>query len=304
MVDRFPQVEATAFLLALLSQLKIEAAVAEPPIAAIAELYRSLSKRVFKHEKKLCKIITPAKIKWTTSYGQVVAAPPWHQFEYRDHNKSTLEAGLVVTPAALVGFASDLSEMNTNEENVLEAFIGNINAQSVTFSSEDMRDIWMPFLYKLISTLGYQSVSLDQPVYQQLTLQFIKRLYDQNVGPQPEPIDVPCPQVDCTCDYCVQLNEFLRDFNQGVRRLPSLSKAKRQHMDKQLSLARIPCTKTLDSGAFVVTKIHTLEHEISAWKERQKDFYRQVAIGIAAKYLQSLLGEEEAARIRSLAKLE
>ncbi|KAA1106372.1 hypothetical protein PGT21_034020 [Puccinia graminis f. sp. tritici] len=304
MVERFPQVEATAFLLALLSQLKIETAVTEPPIAAAAAVCRSLSMRVFNHEKKLCKIITPAKIRWTTSYGQVVAAPPWDQFEYRDNGKSTSEAGLVVTPAALVRFASDLSEMSTDEENLLEDFIGNISAQSATFSSEDMRDIWMPFLYDLISTLGYQSVSLDQPVYQQLTVQFIKRLYDKNVGPQPEPIDVPCPEVDCTCDDCTQLNEFLRDFNQSVRRLPSLSKPRRQHMDKQLALARVSYTKALDSGAFVVTKNRTLEHEISAWKERQKDLYRQVIKGITEKYLQSLLGEEEATRIRSLAKLE
>ena len=297
--DRFPQAHAIAFLLAIISRLGTDAAAANIPTSAIAELRRGLSLRVFDDESKLSRIITPLKIKWTSDYGRLVSPPSWQTYYFHENRNQTSasETGLVVTSYDLVNFARGLNNLSINTENLLELFIQKIIAQCDTFSVGDMHQLWMPFLYQLITDLVYQSVSLDNQTYRELTRRLIKHCHYQTAGPQPEVVDVPTPEVNCTCTDCMEMNEFLRDPRRGVGRF---FKHSRRHFEQQLATAGIPCGQALQSGAFVVTKHHTLQLDLDAWKKRQKEFYHELTSKIKQEHLQCLLCVEEAARIRSI----
>ncbi|KNF04174.1 hypothetical protein PSTG_02525 [Puccinia striiformis f. sp. tritici PST-78] len=286
LVERFPQTDATAFLLAVLRQLKTQAVAAHRPAVAAKELYRCLSLRVFNHNRKLSNLMTNTKIKPKASHSWL-----------GDTERYSLETGLEVTPRALVQFFGDVEEMDTEGDYLLEPLLKEILAQSATFSLPDMEALWMPFLYQLVRDLVYRSISLETPIYQELTQQFIRHFIDAKLGPIPQAGNF---QVPCSCRDCDHLNKFLRNENQHVMKLAP-SKATRQHLVWQLDSARISCTHSTAHDRITFTKTDS-ETEIRQWKKRQTEIYSDLTQKIEHNHLISLLGAEEANRMRSLAQ--
>ncbi|OAV92093.1 hypothetical protein PTTG_27784 [Puccinia triticina 1-1 BBBD Race 1] len=280
--DRYPQAQAAAFLLALLSRLKTLAAAPNLPISEIMELCRSLSLRFFNDERTVSTIIT------------------------RSTPETPSQAAPVVTPQALVQFASDLNDLSNNALDLLQPFIQQINTNCLEFLQKDMRYFWMPFLYQLIPALVSRSVSLNTPSYQQLTRLFVKRL-DDILGPCPTAgPNARSPQVRCTCSDCAILNEFLRDSSRVVFRF-KVAKLRRLHLAESLENDPSDCTHATERAGrpqtLIVTKLNTLQHQIDGWKKRQAALYRHIAKNIHQEHLQTLLGTDEATRIRSLGGL-
>ncbi|OAV95941.1 hypothetical protein PTTG_26514 [Puccinia triticina 1-1 BBBD Race 1] len=280
--EHFTHAHSIAFLLGLLSRLKTQGIGTYRPNPNTVELYRNLSLHVFNRQRKLSEIITPNGSTWSHC------------------------TGLLITPQDLVQFACDLFEMGTDGAS---SFIQAIIAQCKTYSTEHMRDFWMPFLYQLIPALVSRSVSLNAPVYQQLTRHFIKHLDDKTVGA------IPCgpgsvlaqnPQVHCGCPDCGELNKFLRTNSQRVGRFRKVQ-AKRTHLEKQITRERIACTCETERGGspltLIVVKCYVVQEQINAWQKRQKQLYSALAKNIHKTYLQCLLSDEEATRIQSLAGL-
>ncbi|EFP90870.2 uncharacterized protein PGTG_17069 [Puccinia graminis f. sp. tritici CRL 75-36-700-3] len=287
--EHLPNADAIPFLLALLSRLKAQAEAAASPDSNTRDLYRSLSPCVFNSKRKLSCIPTKGKL------------PPI----YLNNNPKTEQA---VTPEALLRFACDLSDMSTNAD-LLQSSIQEINAQCATFSAADMRELWMPFLYQLIPALVSRSLSLNTPAYQQLTQQFIKHLNAKTVGICPQATSgtvSQSPQVTCACPDCGKLNQFLQATSQRVGSF-SMAQSRRMHLEQQLVRARIDCTcttaRTGSPQTLVVTKHYLLKDKIGAWNKRQKEFYTAVSQRIKQEHLKSLLGDEQATRIQSLATL-
>ncbi|KAH9443303.1 hypothetical protein Pst134EB_027648 [Puccinia striiformis f. sp. tritici] len=280
--DRFPQVQATAFLLAFLAGLKKREAAAHFPTSENVELRKSFAPRVFNLERTPASIITRAK------------------------GKLASETGIVVSPQALAKFTCDLADLSSMDgTDLLRPFIEQINANCLKFSAEDMRNVWMPFLYQIIPPLASRSVALSGPSYQQLARQFIKRMDDLTLGACPRSgINHRSPQVRCGCGSCAQLNAFLQDTSQRVCRF-KVAKAHRQHLHQQIDGAGIDCTHTTERvgspQTLVVTKRYSLQEEITRWKKQQKELYASITNKIQPEHLESLLGPQEAVRVRSLA---
>ncbi|KAA1065813.1 hypothetical protein PGT21_010861 [Puccinia graminis f. sp. tritici] len=304
--DRFPQAEATAFLLDLLFRFKSQAQARHLPISHTIELYRSLSSRVFNPQRKLSNIVTVAKAKLPSKNGPQVSPPTWAPSRPNDANEEeSSETGLVVTPQALVQFACDL-DLSTDAGNALQQFLQELTAQCVTFSAEDMNDLWMPFLYRLIPALASRSVSLNTPTYQKLTQQFMKHSDDKIIGPYPQVgVNFTIPHVNCRCSDCKDLNQFLQNTSQRVGRF-EMAEPRRYHLKEQLDGAHIACTQETMKGrtpyTLVVTKINTLQDKVNGWNKRQNELYGALTRHIHLEHLQSLLGAEEAARAQSLAE--
>ncbi|POV99152.1 hypothetical protein PSTT_13978 [Puccinia striiformis] len=187
--------------------------------------------------------------------------------------------------------------MDTEGDYLLEPLLKEILAQSATFSLPDMEALWMPFLYQLVRDLVYRSISLETPIYQELTQQFIRHFIDAKLGPIPQAGNF---QVPCSCRDCDHLNKFLRNENQHVMKLAP-SKATRQHLVWQLDSARISCTHSTAHDRITFTKTDS-ETEIRQWKKRQTEIYSDLTQKIEHNHLISLLGAEEANRMRSLAQ--
>ncbi|OAV93281.1 hypothetical protein PTTG_00893, partial [Puccinia triticina 1-1 BBBD Race 1] len=267
--NRFPKADATAFLLAILSRLKTQAAAAHLSISATIELYRSLSLRFVNTERRLSDIITTGKTRSKTRSRPMV---PWIQStrDLKDDAKLIYQMGMTVTPEALVQFACDLNDISTNTVNSIQPFIQEIIAQCHSFSAEDMQELWMPFLYQLITALLSRPVVLHMSSYQQLTRELIDHLVEKVIGPPPQASDFnQTRRVACSCSDCKDLNQFLQYASQGVRRYP-LASARRHHLEQQIDSARIPCSQdTVETElgrTLVVTKRYTLE--VRKWNER------------------------------------
>jgi hypothetical protein len=249
------------------------------------ELYRNLSLRVFNSRRRLSELITPAKTSWSR------------------------RTDLLVTQQDLIQFACDLNDMNIDGASLLQTFIQEINSQCSTFSVDDLRDFWMPFLYQLIPTLVSRSIPLNTPACQQLTSQFIKHLDEKTLGPCPH---APAgalsqnPQVSCPCMDCDELNKFLRTTTQRVARFRK-AKAKRTHLEQQITRARLPCTHETERGGspltLVVMKRYIVQDQLDKWKKQQKKLYVGLVKSFQPKQLQNLLGDQETSRIRALAGL-
>ncbi|KAA1116045.1 hypothetical protein PGTUg99_033579 [Puccinia graminis f. sp. tritici] len=283
--DHFTQAHATAFLLALLSRLKAHAVAGYPQNSAAMELYRNLSLRVFNSRRRLSELITPTKTSWS------------HRTDF------------LVTQQDLIQFACDLNDMNTDGASLLQTFIEEINSQCSTFLIDDLREFWMPFLYQLIPTLVSRSIPLNTPACQQLTSQFIKHLDEKTLGPCPHApagVLLQNPQVSCPCMDCDELNKFLRSTTQRVARFRK-AKAKRTHLEQQITRARLPCTHETERGGnpltLVVMKRYIVQDQLDKWKKQQKKLYVGLVKSFQPKQLQSLLGDQEASRIRALAGL-
>ncbi|WAQ87904.1 hypothetical protein PtA15_9A28 [Puccinia triticina] len=306
--DRFPRADATAFLLEVLFQLKFQAEARHLPTSDTMKLYRSLSLRLFNRHRRFSDIITAAKARLESQPGPRVFLQSGALFG-RKLNKivqGSSGTGLVVTPQALVKFACDLNHIATDTTSPLKQFVLEITAQCVTFSAEDIKGLWMPFLCQLIQDLASRSVSLNTPHYQQLTHQLIKQADDKVIGLCPQAgVNSLIPRVDCTCKDCEDLNRFLHNGHQRVGHF-SIPEARREHLKRQLDQARIAVTqKTIMSGrscTLAVTKTRTLEDEVNEWKTRQNELYGFLTQQISQEQLQSLLGAQEATRVRSLAK--
>jgi len=282
--DHFSQVQATSFLLAFVSQLKILGASVHLSTSDTMSMYRSLSSRVFAGERRPSNMLTAAKA------------------------KNQPEKPLVVTPQMLVEFASDLYDASTSTENLLEPFIHQVNEDCASFSAEDMRDFWMPFLYQLIPILDSRSVSLNTPAYQDLTARLIQRLDHTTLGASPPASYVAQhPQVTtCRCADCKLLNQFLRDTSQRVWRF-KVAKNRRMHLLQQIAHARIPCSHQTDSRSgypesLVLSKKFSIQIDLPAWKVNQKALYASVLQKINPHHLRSLLGLQEATRLQHLAE--
>ncbi|OAV92299.1 hypothetical protein PTTG_03932 [Puccinia triticina 1-1 BBBD Race 1] len=305
--DRFPQADATAFLIDVLFRLKIQAKLRNIPSDDTMELYRSLSLRVSNNQRKFCGLVTTAKAKLTSNTGQQVSFPAWAPSDYKRNNneKESSQTGLVVTPRALVDYVCDIIHLSTDTVNPLQQFIQEITAQCDTFSAEDLSGLWMPFLYQLIPALALQSVSLNTPIYQQLTRQFVKHSEDKIIGPYPQVVNFTIPHVDCSCTDCKDLNQFLQNTSQGVGRF-RMSEARRQHLSEQLKRAHVECTRETAKGCspytLLVTKVNTFQDKVKEWEQKRIELYGALTRHISQEHLQSLLGTEEATRFRTLAE--
>ncbi|KAH9467020.1 hypothetical protein Pst134EB_002053 [Puccinia striiformis f. sp. tritici] len=282
--DRFPQGEAIAFSLGLISQLNILRKAASFPISDTMELCRELSSRVFDDTRTPSDIITGATDSW--------------------RHASTL----IVTPQAVVQFACDLNDLS-NANNLLEPFIQQIDLHCAKFSADDMREFWIPLLRKLIPALASRSVLLNTPFYQQLARQLLKRLDEDIIGPCPhEGINPVTPQVECSCTDCKAANLFLQTGSQRVARFKVDNEAT-HHQIHSMKEFKIPCNNELVQVEYssrqklVVTKIYTLEEEIENWKEYQQQHYVKITDDIHKEHLETLLGSQNAARVCSLAGL-
>ncbi|POW17510.1 hypothetical protein PSHT_06369 [Puccinia striiformis] len=246
-VDHFPQCDATAFLLAVLYEVKTQSLEARLPISPTVELYGSLGSRVFNPNRKLSNILTKAKmendLRWYDGFFASDSSG-WGS----DHGQTlSPDTGLIVTSDALVRFAFD-----ANEANAIDPFIEELIEQCTTFSVEDMRDLWMPFRYGLIRalTLAHPPVSLEKLIYQQLTSRFIKHFIDKALGscPQAQAVVPPTFQVACPCGDCIEVNNFLRNVNQRATEY-RLIQSRRNHIAGELNRARVPCTfRTIQYG--------------------------------------------------------
>ncbi|PLW11147.1 hypothetical protein PCANC_12951 [Puccinia coronata f. sp. avenae] len=300
--ERFPQADATAFLLDILSRLKAQAQVFHPLMYNNIELYRGLALRVFHSKRKLSQIIHAEPT-------AKVAVPKLACVaNTRDLNIPTTpaESGLVVTAKTLVQFACDLSDTSTDANNMLQQFLQEITAQCATFSLEGMKNLWIPFLYQLIQALGSQPTILDTPAVQQLAGQLVKHLADKTLGPYPQAgVNFPCFRVSCSCRDCGELNQFLRNPSQRVGRF-KMVQHRRQHLQAQLGKDGIACTQDTYTGGspytLAVTKSCSLQDEVSKWNRRQNELYVHITQNIRPEHLESLLGPVEATRIQSLAK--
>ncbi|KAI7962189.1 hypothetical protein MJO28_000283 [Puccinia striiformis f. sp. tritici] len=302
-VDHFPQCDATAFLLAVLYEVKTQSLEARLPISPTVELYGSLGSRVFNPNRKLSNILTKAKmendLRWYDGFFASDSSG-WGS----DHGQTlSPDTGLIVTSDALVRFAFD-----ANEANAIDPFIEELIEQCTTFSVEDMRDLWMPFLYGLIRalTLAHPPVSLEKLIYQQLTSRFIKHFIDKALGscPQAQAVVPPTFQVACPCGDCIEVNNFLRNVNQRATEY-RLIQSRRNHIAGELNRARVPCTfRTIQYGrpyTLGITKANTSADDIREWKELQSKLYTTLIQKIGLKCLESLLGTGEAARVKMLA---
>ncbi|KAI7961967.1 hypothetical protein MJO28_000061 [Puccinia striiformis f. sp. tritici] len=303
--DRLPQANATAFLLNILAQLlKAHGRAVHPPTSETIELYRNLSLRVFNPKRRLSSLITASKAKEASRNGLEVSIKAWHGAHEKYEKKTS---GLVVTPKALVQFACDLTDLiRTDAADLLRPFIQEITAQCITFSTDDLRELWMPFLYQLILALSSRAIPLDTPTYQQLTRQLLKNFEDKAIGPFPQAgLNFPVPEVECSCEECGKLNRFLRNTCERTVRF-QVADRMRKHLWGHLKRARIACTvkdivTDKDCKTLVVTKQHTLQDMVNGWKRRQNKVYGMLTRNIPRQHLESLLGVDEAARVRSLA---
>ncbi|OAV92073.1 hypothetical protein PTTG_12172 [Puccinia triticina 1-1 BBBD Race 1] len=283
--DHFPKPEAIAFLLAFLSQLKTLETKAGLPNPEILELRRNLSSRVFNHERTPSKIVTGVETEYTRAH--------WPE----------------VSSDALSEFLCDLRDLSTDRESLLQPVIEQISAQHATFSEIEMRDFWMLVLCKLIEILVARSVPLNTPLYQQLTRQFIAHFDDQTLGPCPHAgINPRCAQLECTCDDCEKVNEFLRDGSQNQKAEFRLKDREAvRHLVHEIDQSRARCSQEVDewisSRTVIVKKYGTLEEDVAEWKMQRKFFYQELFRDIKKEHLESLLGAEETARLRSLAEL-
>lgn len=277
--DAFPQSQAAAFLLGLLSQFKTLGTAPQLPISDTStELRRSLSARFFTSKRTPSTIITHSS-KWAG------------------------EKQLMVTPQALVEFACDLHDLSTDTNDLLESFILQINAHCPNFPGEGIREVWIPFLCQLIPTLVTRSIAINRPSYQQLARQFIK-YGDEKLGPRPQPDpNTPRPRIRCPCSDCASLKQFLRDPHQVVGRF-QLPQARRNHLYQSLDEPGFDCIrKTEHIGrphTLIVTKRLTLENKIMDWMQRRVEIYGPLASNIQPELLEALLGVQEATVVRSL----
>ncbi|KAI9625867.1 hypothetical protein H4Q26_016115 [Puccinia striiformis f. sp. tritici PST-130] len=191
-----------------------------------------------------------------------------------------------VTPKALVQFACDLCDMSsTHARDLLQPFIEEISTCSTRFSADDMSKFWMPSLYQLIPALASRGVVLETTPYQNLTRELSVSWLRKTLRSCPEAgINTRSRQVNCSCADCDDLNEFLQDTCQDVIRF--------KHIE------RIGSPHTL-----VITKRHTLQQAIDKWERREKKLYADLANNIQPEHLVSLLGADDAVRIRWLAGL-
>ncbi|KAI7954232.1 hypothetical protein MJO28_006779 [Puccinia striiformis f. sp. tritici] len=311
--DRFPQADATAFLLDVLLRFKSQGQAIHRPISDIIELHKRLSSRVFNCQRRLSDIVTSAKAKLTSKPGsrasvESPASTPSASDQEDDASANgSSEPGLVVTPQALLQFACNLNPSTESDAvNSLEQFIQELTAQCVTFSADDMKSLWLPFLYQLIQAQASRSVSLNTTTYQKLAHQFVKHLDNTIIGPYPQVgVNFHIPHVDCTCTDCKGLSQFLGDTSQRVGYF-RMAEHRRRHLKQQLDGAHIACTQETRKGGtaytLMVTKLKTLQDEVNGWKKRQTELFGALTRHIPQEHLQSLLGAEEAARVQSLAE--
>ncbi|KAH9452480.1 hypothetical protein MJO28_008622 [Puccinia striiformis f. sp. tritici] len=280
----FPQPQSTAFVLSFLSRLKTLGAIStQHPISKLLELRRSLSSQAFNRERTPSNMIIAARAKTAT------------------------DSLLVVTPQALVQFVCDLEEISTETNDLVKSFIEALSLQCLKFTAEELRQFWMPFLYQLISTLVIRSINLNNPCYQQLTLHLIRRLDAKTLGKCPQAgINPRSPQVNCDCEDCWDLNEFLRDS--AVNSIPfKVAKNRRDHIQEIVTKNKLNCNHYVNNHTrpltITISKQFTLQRAIREWKDRQKTFYATITDNILPDHLQSLLGIPEFKRIRALAGL-
>ncbi|KAH9473778.1 hypothetical protein Pst134EA_000846 [Puccinia striiformis f. sp. tritici] len=252
--DRFPQGEAIAFSLGLISQLNILRKAASFPISDTTELCRKLSSRVFDDKRTPSDIITAM------------------------------------------------------QKNCL-SHLSNRLTYCAKFSADDIREFWIPFLRKPIPALASRSVLLNTPFYQQLARQLLKHLYEDVIVPCPhEGINPVTLQVECSCTDCKALNLFLQTGSQKVARFKVDNEAT-HHQIHLMKEFKIPCNNELVQVEYssrqklLVTKIYTLEKQIENWKEYQNQHYVNFTDDIQEEHLETLLGSQNAARVRSLAGL-
>ncbi|KAI7967558.1 hypothetical protein MJO29_000835 [Puccinia striiformis f. sp. tritici] len=177
------------------------------------------------------------------------------------------------------------------------------------FSADDIREFWIPFLRKPIPALASRSVLLNTPFYQQLARQLLKHLYEDVIVPCPhEGINPVTLQVECSCTDCKALNLFLQTGSQKVARFKVDNEAT-HHQIHLMKEFKIPCNNELVQVEYssrqklLVTKIYTLEEQIENWKEYQNQHYVNFTDDIQEEHLETLLGSQNAARVRSLAGL-
>ncbi|PLW26511.1 hypothetical protein PCASD_24475 [Puccinia coronata f. sp. avenae] len=280
-IDRFPQAHALAFVFAMLLQLHIRAKSEGVPIGAIQELYRTLSRRLFNHRRRLCDIITTKKVVWRTGWGRVVFPPPPGQSiacNKGPNDKTSADSGLIVHPEALVQHACNLNDLSRDPADFLEPFLEEISARCSTFSGEDMAQLWMPFLYQLIPALNSRSVYLNKPAYQRLASRFLEQMEQTMIGTRPQVgLNFPAARVSkCPCPECEDLNCFLLKSDASVYQI-ALPKKRRDHLVGQLATWRIPCDhRTLEIGrphALVITKKRGFMDEVVEWKGRRYELY-------------------------------
>ncbi|KAI7939181.1 hypothetical protein MJO28_014760 [Puccinia striiformis f. sp. tritici] len=281
----FPQPQAAAFLLACLSEIKTLGEAALVPLSDLQKLRRNLSVRIFTRER------TPLNI--------IAASSHW--------NSQTRPK---VTPKALVQFACDLCDMSsTHARDLLQPFIEEISTCSTRFSADDMSKFWMPFLYQLIPALASRGVVLETTPYQNLTRELSVSWLRKTLRSCPEAgINTRSRQVNCSCADCDDLNEFLQDTCQDVIRF-KVAEAGRKHLTTKLVSAGITdkCRQHIERigspRTLVITKRHTLQQAIDKWERREKKLYADLANNIQPEHLVSLLGADDAVRIRWLAGL-
>ncbi|PLW18429.1 hypothetical protein PCANC_11053 [Puccinia coronata f. sp. avenae] len=184
-----------------------------------------------------------------------------------------------------------------------------------------MRGFWMPFLSGLARALASRSVPLNTTSYQQLTQELIKRWDEQVLGsypaaPSPRPprsdrSRSPSPprfgEVSCSCKDCKHLNRFLRDNYRNVARY-NVDQDRRQHLEESIKDDKIPCTcatEEQESAQILVIKKKSkdviLQERIHEWEKQQKTLYASLNEEFEPEHLKTILGDEEFARIRSLA---
>ncbi|POW03046.1 hypothetical protein PSTT_11363, partial [Puccinia striiformis] len=247
-VERFPHANATAFLIAILCELKTQATSVDLLSAAITELYRSLSSRVFDGQRKLSNIITKSKVKSKFSTKGVSSRPAWHSHTH-EHNIIPILSfnfEIIVTPEALVQFASGLNEMSTDGANVLDPFIHQVILQCDTLSVVDLYDLWIPFFCQLIQVLVSRSVPLDTPIYQKLTREFIRHLNENMIGPYPQAHSRSSP--DEISQWENRQKGFYRAFIANIHSTHLESLLGADEAGRVLSVASLPPTSTPGLG--------------------------------------------------------
>ncbi|WAR63369.1 hypothetical protein PtB15_18B453 [Puccinia triticina] len=80
-----------------------------------------------------------------------------------------------------------------------------------------------------------------------------------------------------------------------------------RHLVHEIDQSRARCSQKVDewisSRTVIVKKYGTLEEDVAEWKMQRKFFYQELFRDIKKEHLESLLGAEETARLRSLAEL-
>ena len=177
------------------------------------------------------------------------------------------------------GYESEVSKMTS----LLEAEAGTANP--VTFES-----FFLPLLQALIETVEwtFEHLAIFGNLFRTTLSMYARRF----VQIEPEPNNWKTTQLGCGCSLCRELDDFLANASQQLKRFPVANRA-RQHLHSRLQFTRIShVTDRRGTETLVVTKPNTPESvKRGQWQgrfEKAREHIRKLDPAV----LKRLLGED------------